>query len=170
MNKDEWMASFWLLLIAGLAAYKSIKLPIGIMRDPGPGFLPLCLSIVIGALVVLNAIKESFSAGKGDEQLKRRSFHLGPNWKRAGAVAITTFFYVLVMWEFLGYLLATPIFLFSVMRVTGSTGFRASVIVSLLLTGFSYLIFKVIFAMCTAGERIKIGITHLETRPQRQSA
>jgi putative tricarboxylic transport membrane protein len=151
MNKDEWMASFWLLLIAGLAAYKSIKLPIGIMRDPGPGFLPLCLSIVIGALVVLNAIKESFSAGKGDKRLKRGSFHLGPNWKRAGAVAIITFFYVLIMWEFLGYLLATPIFLFSVMRVTGSTGFRASVIVSLLLTGFSYLIFKV-FLQCALPE------------------
>jgi uncharacterized membrane protein len=57
--KGNWsadrVAGLALLVLAGLVAWEIRVLPLGTLRNPGPGYYPLALAILVGALGLLVA-------------------------------------------------------------------------------------------------------------------
>ena len=54
MNQYDRMSSGFWLLFSGYICVESFRLPLGSFRDPGPGFLPLLVGILL-ALVLTSA-------------------------------------------------------------------------------------------------------------------
>ena len=54
MKKYDQMSSGIWLLFAMYICVESIRLPLGSFRDPGPGFLPLLVGILLGALSLIS--------------------------------------------------------------------------------------------------------------------
>ena len=53
MARRDGFAALAMLLVAGATVYESAKLPFGVARNPGPGFVPWWIGVALGALSVL---------------------------------------------------------------------------------------------------------------------
>lgn len=100
-------AGFIFLVIGILGFIDSVQLPWGTWAEPGPGPFPLTVSVLLclAGIVKILQKKEKEEGGEMDWHKTARDF-LTP-LKILG----TTLVFVLVM-ERLGYLLATPLFMF----------------------------------------------------------
>lgn len=54
MNRHDQMSSGVWLLFAVYICVESLRLPLGSFRDPGPGFLPLLVGILLAALTIVS--------------------------------------------------------------------------------------------------------------------
>jgi len=141
MGKADVIVCFIWILMAAFVAFQSIRLGLGQWVDPGSGFLPFCLSIVLGLLAFILLISRVFKR-KENHQTKNEAFRVGPQWKKALYLMVGSLIYVTILWETLGYLISTAIFLFFLLKFVGSQSSVRSVIISIVATVISYLIFQ----------------------------
>jgi len=142
MKKGDVIFCFIWIFIAIWVAFQSIGLKLGQPSNPGPGLLPFFSSVVIGILAFILLFSLVFK-GKGREETKEEGSRFGEQWIKAAYLLIGSSIYILVMWENLGYLISTIIFLFFLLKFVGSRSFIKSVLFSLTTTVISYLIFQV---------------------------
>lgn len=65
MVTRDRVAGLALLLLALLWAWETRQLPLGTLRDPGPGYMPMLLAIILGALGLLVALRGARSPSFG---------------------------------------------------------------------------------------------------------
>lgn len=118
---------------------RQIKIPAN-LSEPGPRLFPYIAGIgmlVCGIEMALTAPKET----------KDEPFLTPAGWKRLGVVAITLILYYFGL-EWIGFLIATPVFAFAIILIL-SSGVQinklAALVISLLTTGALYYLFQKVF-------------------------
>lgn len=110
MSKER-AASFIFLLVGIYGLIFSIKLPLGTWRDPGPGILPLALSI----LLLVSGIMWYIFGGKiGEEKKEERKIawvDIGKKFVTPLKILGVTTAFIFLM-ERMGYLLASSLYVF----------------------------------------------------------
>ncbi|TCK07408.1 tripartite tricarboxylate transporter TctB family protein [Marinobacterium mangrovicola] len=145
---------FYLLLIVAagyfLSMAQAIPTGMGVKGDPGAGFLPFWISLLIILLTGYLLIKDLFSGEEGESQ------PIG--LKEAFALVITLAAiagYILLLTH-VGFLISTLVFLFGFRLLVdkfisganpGLRSILASALFSAVSSGFIYLVFAVIFEL-----------------------
>lgn len=140
MKSSNLVPSILWIVLAGLVAFQSIRLDLGRVGNPGPGFLPFCCSVVLGVLASVLLVSQVHKRRK--EQSIIEGFKLGQLWMKAVFFLSGSFIYIVIIWERIGYLIGTPFFLFFLLKFVGSQSFKRSAIISIISTIVSYLIFQ----------------------------
>lgn len=102
-EKQEVISSLILLSISILTCFGASRLQIGSFDNPGSGFFPLVLGVIIGFLSLLMLASTKFGKGVAEEEPKLWS---GPGRKKVLYLLIALIFYGLLL-ETLGYTLTT---------------------------------------------------------------
>jgi len=108
---------------------------------PGPGLLPFLAGTVLvslGIVVLISAIKES-----AEEPRRGSFFPQADSWKRVGIAVLALFGYVLV-WEYLGFLLTTFLFVVLLLRFVEPQKWGYAVLVALLVAISFYVSFQLL--------------------------
>ena len=137
MKADLIATMIWLVLAFGVAL-RSVKLDLGQLTDPGPGFLPFCASLVLGILAAVLLVSQ---LGRR-RNLEVDPFRVGPQWRKAAYFMAGSFVYGVVLWDTLGYMIGTAILLVFLLRFVGSQSLRRSLTISLAATLISYVVFQ----------------------------
>jgi len=126
---------FWLGL-GFLLAIWSTHYPIGSITEPGPGFLPLGLGLILIflSLVLLGQAKKSFV-----QMQKSPSFFMH-GWRQI-AFTVLTLFLSIYLFEKIGYLFTIFIFIALLHLGSGSKSWKKILLVSFLCTLGVYSVF-----------------------------
>ncbi|MFB5195926.1 tripartite tricarboxylate transporter TctB family protein [Neobacillus sp. KR4-4] len=120
-----------LILLAGLIIFTSTSFPKAQGHDVGAGFFPAILSII---LILLSVILIFTAMKKGSEAAEKK------DWKKAVLAMVYTFIYFLLL-NYIGYLIATPLFLAGMMWYYQYRKKFSLVLWSLFITGIMYVCF-----------------------------
>ena len=112
MKKYDRITSLVWLGFAGYICFESIRLPLGSLRDPGPGFLPLLVGLILAGLSVV-CFRRAQTAESEDQ---KGSWYSQERWKNLIWVLLALFAYALTL-DPLGFLLSTFLFLSFLFRV-----------------------------------------------------
>jgi len=134
---DQLGGLIWIILAVSLCI-GSIKLKLGGFRNPGPGFLPFLTGIVLGILGIILIFSRISKEIAKDEKLTRK----GRNLLIPFLTLLISFAYVL-LFEPLGFLPATFLFLFFLFKLSEPKKWLKPLILSLSVVILSYLIFSV---------------------------
>jgi putative tricarboxylic transport membrane protein len=107
---DQISSSIWFFL-AIYTCVQSIQLPLGSWRDPGPGFLPLLVGLILASLSII-CFLQARMAESGDQ---KASGYPGERWKNLIWVLLALLAYALVL-DPLGFLMSTFLLLVFLFR------------------------------------------------------
>ena len=102
MKKYDQISSFVWLAFAIYICIESIRLPLGSFRDPGPGFLPLLVGLILAALSVVCFIQ----ARAAESTDQKGSWYSQERRKNLIWILLALFAYALVL-DILGFLIST---------------------------------------------------------------
>jgi putative tricarboxylic transport membrane protein len=111
MKKYDQMSSGIWLLFAIYICVESIRLPLGSFRDPGPGFLPLLVGILLGALSLISF----FQARTGKSPESSEPWYPRKRWKNLIWVLGALLAYAGIL-DALGFLVSTFLLLIFLFR------------------------------------------------------
>jgi putative tricarboxylic transport membrane protein len=112
MKKYDRITSVVWLGFAVYICVESIRLPLGSFHDPGPGFLPLLVGIILAGLSVVCFQRAQTVELKGQGE----SWYSQERWKNLIWVLLTLFAYALTL-DHLGFLIGTFLFLAFLFRL-----------------------------------------------------
>ena len=140
MGYDRMGGLIWMILGIALGI-GSLRLGFGTFHKPGPGFMPFltgCLLTLLGLLLVSVSIPrfQRHPAETGDK-VSLKSF-LG----KGLFSLVVSFLYVLLL-DPLGFVLATFLLIFSLLKIMGARKWATPLLISILTVVASYLIFEV---------------------------
>jgi putative tricarboxylic transport membrane protein len=135
---DRISGPFW-FIFSVFISYESYKLGLGALRHPGPGFFFFWTGIVIASLSLV-VIVRSFKKRPGEEAIPS----IFRKWiiTKLVLVLISLFLYALLM-EWLGFLIVTLLLFIFLLGAIEKKRWPIVVLVSLIVTALSYLIFEV---------------------------
>jgi len=136
-EKDRISALFWVVVAIGIC-FGSVRLSLGGLHKPGPGFFPFLVGSILGILSFLIFL-QSFKALPGDE---KRAFW--PNPKRSlkmTCILIALILYALGM-DCLGFLFSTLLFLGFLLKAIEPQRWSVVLSGSILGTILFYGVFK----------------------------
>jgi hypothetical protein len=136
---DQW-SGLVLFIFSGLIFWWSTRLPYGDIHDPGPGFLPLWLSLSLGVLSV-GLLLISTLQKEGAKRLKDLLAEK-IRWGKVLYVVIALFLYAYLI-EYIGFLTVTFLFMAFLLRFIDPQRWRAVIAWALVASVGSYLIFEV---------------------------
>jgi len=128
---------FWMALSIFMMVL-SIRLGLGKSHNPGPGFMPFLLGlllILISSYLFLNSIVKKEN---GDRRIKDKQGQI--NFIKIGLVSASLFVYALVL-DRLGYLIGTFLLLTILFRSVGLKRWTSLLIISALTVLITYFVF-----------------------------
>jgi putative tricarboxylic transport membrane protein len=138
MRKNDLISSLFFSVCGLLITVGSLRMPIGRLGEPGPGFLPLIVGILL-VLMSLTLFINSLRLKMADQKV------LGMDRKEQFKVFTTTLSLIVyaVALRPLGFVLVTFILLVFLFRVIGELNWKVSITGPILTTLFFYLLFDV---------------------------
>ena len=137
-NSDFYASLLWVLVGLGFL-WGGIKLGVGVLNKPGPGFLP----IVIGGVLCLLSIALFIATLSAKQLPKQESFWKGEkSWKRVLASLLSLILYIIFL-DYLGYIITTFLLFIYLLKLLGKKGWVASIVIAILASLLSYLLFNV---------------------------
>ena len=140
MNR-ELITSLVLMALGATAILEAVQPPFGTLRAPQSGFWPLILGILLLFFSLIHFGKAIKKIGEKENSFWSRS----GAWKRIGLVAGSLIVFALVF-EPLGYLLAVFLLMSFLLRIIKPVKWWLVVVVGLLSSVLSYLIFGVLLS------------------------
>jgi hypothetical protein len=129
-----WVSLFFLCVGAAFAL-SSWKLPGG-QDEPGPGFMPLLVSVGLLVSIIWVLSKEAVDSRKNVESAHSSE---AITWKHITLIcALLAYYFVL---PFAGFLISTCVMMLVMFKIFGLSGIVGPVIASLLSTGLVYISF-----------------------------
>jgi len=116
---------------------QSVKLGLGTWEEPGPGFFPAFTTIVIGTLSLVHLISQV----RRSRTKEKTEFDLGPQWVKVFGLMVITFLYIQFLWDKLGYLISTTIWLVFVFKLGNIQSWKKCLIISVGIVIISYILF-----------------------------
>ncbi len=109
-NPDRKSSLIW-LAFAGLICVESLRLPLGSLNEPGPGFLPLLVGVLLAGLSVICFVQ----AGRGLAKQGEVAWYSRERWKSLIWVLLSLLIYAGIL-DFLGFVLSTFLLLVFLFR------------------------------------------------------
>ena len=106
-NKKEQVSSIFLFLFSAFICFFSFKLSIGSIHNPGGGFFPFYLGIILGLLSIKNFTKAIAQRKSAIKTIKTSD--AGINWKNIIVTCVVLFCYPLLL-GLLGFPVSTFLF------------------------------------------------------------
>ena len=131
-NKRDMMGSILLILTAIGVIIWSIRLQVGTLLKPLPGFFPFLVGFVIIALSLILLIQGGLGRGKAPQPFG--------NWQRPSIMVAGLVVYTGIL-EPLGYVLSTIFIAALTLRIMGLTSWRVISMSSLVLSVGVYFLF-----------------------------
>ena len=138
MARRDGIAAFVILLVAGAVVYESAKLPFGAMRNPGPGFVPWWVGLVLGALSVVLGV-QALRAGRIEAPAEPAE---RGEWGRVAGLLVVLALYVAALSP-LGYPISTFLLVLFMLRPMLRRKLVPALGLATLAAGGSYLLFAV---------------------------
>ena len=136
MNADRLSALVFLAV--GLSAlYASLRLGLGAVREPGPGFLGFLTSIFISLMATIILIQSFGKPGEGKGKIAE--LWKGLRWSRPLLICGITIGYILIF-EWLGFAVSTITFLIALLKGMEGLPWWKVLLISFIGTGFFYLL------------------------------
>lgn len=138
MSRKNQISSLTFLVIALFICMGSIKLSLGTIHSPGPGFFPLMAGAILGVYSLILFV-QSFRKIENDKR--------NPFWANVQGglkmfwVLLALFVYIIGM-DYLGFFCSTILFLGFLLRVIGGRKWLLTIILSLSGAAISYGIFQ----------------------------
>ncbi len=111
MKRYDQISSLIWFLLAVYICVESIQLPLGSWRDPGPGFLPLLVGLILAGLSIICFI-QAWMAESTDQ---KAAWYSRERWKKLIGVLLALSAYALVL-DHLGFLMSTFLLLIFLFR------------------------------------------------------
>lgn len=140
MKKADQWSGLALLILAGFICWGSAFLPYGNIHNPGPGFFPLWLGIILGAMavgLVLRTTRQKEGAKALRDILAEKV-----RWEKILFVLMGLVLYGSLM-NFLGYLIVTFLLMAFLLRYIEPHPWKSVIGWTLLGSVGSYLVFEV---------------------------
>jgi len=140
MKKADQWSGLVLLVIAGFICWRSLSLSYGHIHNPGPGFYPLWLGIILGAMAIGLLLKTAWQ--KQRAKVLRDILSEKVRWEKVLFVLIALVLYGCLM-NFLGYLIVTFLLMAFLLRFIEPQPWKSVISWTLLGSAGSYLVFEV---------------------------
>jgi hypothetical protein len=138
MRRNDLISSLFFLVCGLLIMAGSLGMPIGRLGEPGPGFLPLFVGILLALLsaaLLIRSLRLKMSAQKTFGLDRKERF-------KVITMSLSLLLYCLAL-KPLGFVLVTLVLLVFLFRVTGELSWKASIAGPIIITVFFYLLFQV---------------------------
>jgi putative tricarboxylic transport membrane protein len=136
---DRIFTFIWIALGACQCA-ESISLGLGSIMEPGPGFMPFVMGVIMIVLAVALFFESYFGARKASSE--RISLWSDVYWKRVIYVAILMLAYAVLLTK-LGFLLDTFLMMVFLLKSGDPIKWPTAIFVGALTAGFSYVLFGI---------------------------
>ena len=113
---------------------------IGQWRAPGPGFLPAVFGGIMSGLSIVLLIMTMLTKMAPQEQIS--FWKEKTSWRKVSFSLLSLILYMVLL-NYLGYLLTSYLLMNYLIRFIGKKGWVLSIVVALLISGISYLVFQV---------------------------
>lgn len=138
VRNNDSMTSLFCLCLGLVFIGGGLKMGLGPLNAPGPGFFPAVIGGVLSSLSA--ALFVTASRKKGFPE--RGSF-----WKPGGSrvkvfSSLLSLFFYLAFLDSLGYLLTTGLFILFLLKFVGKKGWVASILMAVIASLGSYAMFK----------------------------
>jgi hypothetical protein len=140
MKKADQWSGLVLLVIAGCICWGALSLSYGHIHNPGPGFYPLWLGIILGAMAMGLILKTTWQR-EGAKAL-RAILSEKVRWEKVLFVLMALILYGCLM-NFLGYLIVTFLLMAFLLRFIEPRPWKAVIGWTLIGAVGSYLVFEV---------------------------
>lgn len=134
----EKISSALLILLSFFIMFEARRYPFGTIDNPGPGFLPFLLGLILGGMSIVLLLKGWKGRGKQPTVT---------SWpEREGLMKISSIFLMLILFtlffEAAGYIINVFIFFLVMLRPIGRQKWAWSLTISIGATSISYLLFE----------------------------
>lgn len=137
MNRRDWIPSAFMLALSLFVMTQAIQMPFGAEYGPGPGFMPLTLSMLMGilsAILLFRCLRA--------EEATRSLFENHAGLKKAAIVAVLYLVYILLL-QVLGLLVALAVFLLILLWLVENRSIFFSVGAAVVVSLSCYFLFEV---------------------------
>jgi putative tricarboxylic transport membrane protein len=136
---DQWSGLFLSILAAGMIL-AAVRLPYGTIHNPGPGFFPFWLGVILGGMSI--ALFVQATRGKENERTLRNILEEDVRWGKVLLVLAALILYAFLM-DYIGFLIVTFLLMALLLRFIEPRPWK--VVIGWALAGSvgSYLIFDV---------------------------
>lgn len=133
---DRVGGGIWMVLGIALGI-GSLRLGLGSLHKPGPGFMPFLTGVLLGLMGLLLAFLDTRkrSEEKGEEKVSLRQF-----WGKGVYSLAASFLYAFFL-DPLGFIVATFLLIFSLLKIMGTRKWFTPILISFLTVALSYFIF-----------------------------
>jgi putative tricarboxylic transport membrane protein len=136
-EKDRMSTLFWTVLAVGIC-FGSVRLDLGELHKPGPGFFSFLAGAILGILSLIVFV-QSFKSAPGDE---KKPFWLNPQRRIKMAYLVVALILYAIGMNYIGFFFSTLLFLGFLLRSIDSQRWSVVLTVSILATIISYGIFQ----------------------------
>lgn len=134
----EKVSSIFMIGFAIFVVLEARRYPLGTIDNPGPGFLPLLLGLILGGMSIALLIR---TWEKRENQPKITSWP-----ERGGWIKVSMIFLMLILFtlffEIAGYIVNVFVFFFILLRPIGRQKWGWSLLLSIGATSVSYILFE----------------------------
>jgi hypothetical protein len=137
MNRLDLLGAFCWLAISIIVCIESIRAGFGALNNPGPGFLPLCAGIILGAFAIIVLI----TGGKSKEGEGTKVNHFGKIKLGKVVLVVASLFAYTTLLMSLGYLIATLVLMVSLFVIMERSRLWIDIIIAPIVVLASYVVF-----------------------------
>ena len=137
-NTDQSSSLFWLVAAIGIV-FLSLKYGVGTFHEPGPGFMTFFAGAI---LIVLSLALFFFNFRDQADRSSLWSLWAGLETGKVLYVILLLVAYIFIL-KPAGFLISTFLLLILLFRVKGSYRLKTILLMSLLVTAGSYLVFEI---------------------------
>ncbi len=138
MKSNDTVSSLFCLGLGLLFLGGGLRMGIGPLNAPGPGFFPV---VIGGVLSSLSAALLATAARRQGPSEKKRFWKQEGSWAKILPSLLSLVFYLAFL-DFLGYLLTTSLFILFLLKFVGKKGWGASILMALIVSVSSYALFR----------------------------
>jgi putative tricarboxylic transport membrane protein len=140
MEKYDRLFSFLWVALGIFQCLESISLGLGNVMEPGTGFMPFVMGLVVIGLAIALFLESYFAVKKGTPQ--KLSLWSDVHWRRVFLISLIMLVYAILLPK-LGYLLDTFLVMVFLLKSGDPIRWPTAIVVGAITAGFSYLLFGV---------------------------
>ena len=138
VRNNDSVSSLFCLFLGLVFIGGGLKMGLGPLNGPGPGFFPAVIGVLFSSLSAALFVTAS---------RRKRPSEKGSFWKQEGSwvkilPSLLSLLFYLAFLDFLGYLLTTSLFISFLLKFVGKKGWRASILMAVIVSLGSYAMFR----------------------------
>jgi putative tricarboxylic transport membrane protein len=137
MRSDKLSSAVWLILGA-VVVYYSKKMGLGILSNPGPGFLPFWAGVILIGFSIFIFFQDKIASQ--EEQKSIGQLWAGMNWSKCIILILGLSVYTLIF-SYIGFLASTTALLLLLLKTIDPMGWKEAIGESLVASFISFAIF-----------------------------